>query len=243
LKIMQADPSTLLDRLSLQLPLIGFYDAPDPAPFEPIVQPASGACIFSHYERWLAGEMLQLTQDEFGCRGAGRWLCGSQAFGGDNFIGFLVDTEGLKDSHELMAESVENSHFYHMENPSLFIGPLHEDQWVYLKTVTFLVNPDQLAALAVGAQYHASVADPPPVIAPFGSGCSQLINFPDLSAPQAIIGATDIAMRHHLPPEILLFTVTRSMFERLCSLDERSFLFKGFWDRLKKARAATTGDN
>jgi hypothetical protein len=60
--------------------------------------------------------------------------------------------------------------------------------------------------------------------------------FEDLTVPQAIIGATDIAMRRYLPPHILAFTVTKPMYERLCALDERSFLYKQFWGDLRKAR-------
>jgi len=90
--------------------------------------------------------------------------------------------------------------------------------------------------LMVGAQYHSSPDDPPPVIAPFGAGCMELLPFKDLSIPQAAMGATDIAMRRHLPPDILAFSVTKPMFERLCSLDERSFLYKPFLKNLKKAR-------
>ncbi len=55
---------------------------------------------------------------------------------------------------------------------------------------------------------------------------------------RAVIGATDIAMRRHLPPDVLAFTVTRAMYERLCSLDERSFLGKRFWRDLCAARTA-----
>ena len=99
----------------------------------------------------------------------------------------------------------------------------------------FYVTPDQLGVLALGAQYHSAPGDPPPVIAPFGSGCMHLVSlFDDLSIPQALVGATDIAMRHYLPPEVLAFTVTRPMFEQLCALDERSFLYKPFCLSLDK---------
>jgi len=54
--------------------------------------------------------------------------------------------------------------------------------------------------------------------------------------PQASIGATDIAMHQYLPPDILAFVVTKPMFRQLCSLDERSFLYKSFLQNLKKAR-------
>jgi len=103
--------------------------------------------------------------------------------------------------------------------------------------VTFFANPDQLALLAIGAQYESAPSDPPPVIAPFGSGCMQLVGvFADLDEPQAAIGSTDIAMRQHLPPDVLAFTVTKPMYERLAALDERSFLTKPFWKRLRAAR-------
>jgi hypothetical protein len=152
------------------------------------------------------------------------------------FIKFLADDEGLKASHALMEKWIDARRTYPTENAHLFFGPLKESAWPYARTVTFLVNPDQLSALAIGAQYRSAPDDPPPVIAPFGSGCSQLVPFKDLTMAQASIGATDIAMRQHLPADILTFTVTRSMFKQLCELDERSFLYKPFLERLKKAR-------
>jgi hypothetical protein len=99
------------------------------------------------------------------------------------------------------------------------------------------VNPDQLGMLILGAQYNSAPGDPPPVIAPFGSGCMQLVSlFEDLGVPQAVVGATDIAMRRYLPPEILAFTVTKPLFEQLCALDQKSFLYKPFWAGLQHAR-------
>jgi hypothetical protein len=116
------------------------------------------------------------------------------------------------------------------------IGKLREDLWDYLKTITFVVNPDQLSALMTGAQYFAGPDDPTPVICPFGSGCSLFVMFEDFDKPQAILGATDMAMRDRIGPCDNLFTVTKSMFEQLCSLDEKSFLFKPFWQRLRESR-------
>jgi hypothetical protein len=114
---------------------------------------------------------------------------------------------------------------------------LREDQHEYLKTITFYVNPDQLSVLMLGAQYNSAPGDPLPVIAPFGSGCMELVPlFEDLNIPQAMIGATDIAMRQNMAPVILAFTVTKPMFKQLCELDEKSFLYKPFWKNLRKAR-------
>ncbi len=231
-----ADPSRLLDRLDIRLPLIGFYDAPEPALFGPLVEPGPGQCVFCAYRDWLAGKTLHLTRDRYGCGGAANSLFGLQTRPKDEFIKFLADDEGLKASRALMEKWLEVRKTYRAENGHIFIGPLRESAWPFAKTVTFLVNPDQLAALAVGAQYRAAPEDPPPVIAPFGSGCSQLVPFADLALGQASIGSTDIAMREHVPPNIMAFVVTRKMFESLCALDERSFLDKPFLERLKKAR-------
>ncbi len=236
---MQPDPSHLLDIIGPDIPLVGFYDGPDPAPFSPLVSPVPGqrACIFGFYRNWLDGETLHITAENFGCGGAGRALCGVETRSREDFVRFLVDDEGLKASHELMNQWLDYRPPYEQEHPHLLIGPLRPEQYAYLKTVTFYVNPDQFSILTLGAQYHSAPGGPPPVIAPFGSGCAQLISlFDDLDLPQAVAGATDIAMRQHLPPDLLAFTVTRPLFEQLCALDEQSFLYKPFWQRLKRAR-------
>jgi hypothetical protein len=235
-KEVQPNPERLRKRLNIGLPLIAFYDAPDPALFGPLVEPGPRQCVFCFYKDWLAGKTLHLTRERYGCGGAGSSLFGIQSRPKKEFIKFLADDEGLKASRALMEKWIDARRAYRAENSHLFIGPLIENAWAYAKTVTFLVNPDQLSALAIGAQYHSAPDDPPPVIAPFGSGCSQLAPFKDLTIPQASIGSTDIAMRQHIPADVINFSVTRSMFRQLCELDERSFLYKPFLERLKEAR-------
>jgi hypothetical protein len=236
---MQPDPGRLLEKLGITTPLMGFYDAPDTSTFKPLVrvEPGEQTCIFSFYKNWLRGETLHLTKDSFGCRGAGSCLFGVATRSPEAMVTFLVDEEGLKGSRELMKRWVERRGNYHPEHPNLLIGPLRPDQYRYLKTVTFYVDADQLAALILGANYNAGPDDPPAVMAPFGSGCSQLLPlFADLEVPQAMVGATDIAMRQWLPANTIAFTVTKPMFMQLCDLDERSFLYKRFLPRLQEAR-------
>lgn len=232
---MNPDPTVLLERLFIENPLIGLYDTPSKEPFEPFVKPDQ--CIFSSYTHWLDGKSIFITEDNFTCGGAGYSYFGVQQRSREDFIKFLAETEGLKASRELMSGWLEHYSTYEKENDYIVIGPLKDDQYRYLKTVTFFVDPDQLSALMTGAQYESQPEDPSPVISPFGSGCSMLVSlFSDLEIPQAIVGSTDMAMRHYLPRDILSLTVTRPMFERLCGLDERSFLFKPFWKRLMKER-------
>lgn len=234
------DCRNLLETAGIETVSIGFYDAPDPHPFTPTIEPPPGgsrACVFAFYEQWQQGQTLHITRQRYGCRGAAHWLFGLETRSRQSFVEFLADDEGLKSSRELMSCWLDHHHPYGQQHPHILIGPLQEGQYEHLRSVTFFVNPDQLSLLMLGAQYHSRPGDPLPVIAPFGSGCMQLVTlFHNLDIPQAVLGATDIAMRRYLPLDVLALTVTKPMFEQLCGLDERSFLHKPFWARLQKAR-------
>jgi hypothetical protein len=230
----QPDPSFLLGKSGITYPLIGFYDVPEYKDFEPVVR--SRTCVFAYFKQWLKGKSVLVSKEQYGCPGAGKWLCSVQTGSREHYIEFLADEEGLKANHELMGLWLDAEKPYHPQHENLLIGPLQSGQYEYLKSVTFFVNPDQLSILSIGAQLH-SRPDENPVIAPFGSGCMQLVSlFEDLDKPQAIIGATDMAMRKYTPPDLLAFTVTRPMFELLCALDKNSYLEKRFLKELKKAR-------
>ncbi len=232
---MQPDPTKLMKMTGITTCLTGFYDTPDIAPFAPFAEPK--ACFFAAWKDWMNGKSVVLRKDKFDCPGSGMHLCGVHSRSRDEMLTFLVEIEGLKAERDLMAEWLQTNKSYRMTHDNIVIGPLKPDQYAYLKTVTFWVNPDQLSLLSIGAQYRAKPGDPAPVLARFGSGCMQQVNlFDNLDVPQAMIGATDIAMRQHLPPDILAFTVTKPLFELLCSLDEKCFLYKPFWKNLQASR-------
>jgi len=183
---MPPDPTRLLNKAGMTHPLIGLYDAPDPSPFEPLVMPTPGkwACVFMFYRKWLDGHTLQVTRENFGCGGAGYWLCHVETRTREDFIKFLAEDEGLKSSPELMNRWLDYRRPYEQDHPNLFIGPLKDDQYEYLRSVTFYVNPDQLGLLMTGANYENAPDDPPAVIAPFGSGCSLMLGlFDDVDIP------------------------------------------------------------
>lgn len=237
---MQPDPSIILERLSITEPLIGFYDAPDPAPFKPLVLPGSRRCIFGSLKKWRQGKTLHLTREKHGCGGG--ILFGEWEDGRDALVTFLCEEEGLRANRELMEQWLDSSPGYHPIHANLLIGPLRPDQYEYLRTVTFYVNADQLAVLCMGASYYSRPDDITPVLAPFGSGCGQLTAlFDDIDAPQAVIGATDHSLRRFLEPWMLAFTVTRPMFDLLCRWgdDRKSSLHSEFTDTLVRARGGS----
>jgi len=232
---MQPNYNFLIEQTGIKFRLVGFYDTPDVSKF--ILVKKATTCVFAYFTQWEKGKSVLLTKNQFGCPGAGSWLCNVKTRSRKEYIQFLADEEGLKVNHKLMDQWLDFVQPYKQENKNLLIGPLVKTQYKFLKTVTFFVNPDQLSMLMIGAQLFAEPSDPAPVVAPFGSGCMQLVSlFNDLEVPQAMIGATDMAMRKYLPPEILAFTVTKKMFEQLCSLDQHSYLEKRFIKGLKRAR-------
>jgi len=236
---MHPDPTFLLENAGVTIPLIGFYDTPDPSAFEPIVSPVEGrwACLYMFYKSWLKGKTLHLTKENNGCGGASTYLFGVKTRSRHEYIDFLYGEEGLKVSGELMGQWIDQAPPYKPEHPNIIVGPLKDDQYEHLKTVTFFINPDQLSLFVVGAYYHQGMPSPELIKVPFAAGCGQLAPlFDDLESPKAIIGATDIAMRKFLPSDIIAFTVTKPMYQQLCALDETSFLVKPFWQDLKKAR-------
>ena len=245
---MAPDPTKLLEIAGIQNPLIGFYDVSNPTPFEPFVKPKR--CFFSSYEDWLKGNSVCISKNEASCQGGGYWIggvlpawavksAGTEGAPRETFARSLNQREGFKSSDELMCQWLENQKPYLIKNGYVVMGPLKNGQFEHLRTVTFYVNPDQISLLILGAEYHNASVNNTPVTAPFGSGCGQmaaLFGDPDADTPKAVIGATDIAMRDSLPPDILAFTVNKPMFKQLCELDESSFLHKHFWKKLRKAR-------
>lgn len=234
---MHPNPAYLLERLRMEQPLLGLYDAPDPGAFAPLAEPRGRACVFSFHPHWLRGETLHLTAERHGCGGCGHWWFGLEGRSREAYITFLAEEEGLRASRELMGAWLDRTRPYEPAHGHLLLGPLRPDRQEHLLTVTFLADPDQLSVLLAGAYYRSGPDDPPAVRAPFGAGCMELLTLlENLEAPQAVVGATDLAMRRHLPPNLLAFTVTKPMFRRLCELDGRSFLDKPFLRALWKSR-------
>jgi len=54
---------------------------------------------------------------------------------------------------------------------------------------------------------------------------------------RAVIGATDLAMRRHLPPDILSLTVTPARFEQMLTFPDDCFLYHPWWNELMDFRA------
>jgi hypothetical protein len=239
---MQPDYSYLVEKLDLSYPLIGVYDSDNNQLFKDFEEPGPSkhVCIFAYYKAWLNGKMARLSDSNYGCGGCGTWWFNQNTRSREEYLDFLANDEGLKDSEELMGEWFDKVERFKPKNKYLFIGPLVSKAYHLLETVTFFVNPDQLSVLFTGANYFSRFSDKPPVVAEFGSGCMQMLTLlADHDKPKAMIGSTDMAMRLYLPHDVMAFTVNKPMFDDLCKLDDRSFLGKPFLQNLRKSRGGS----
>jgi hypothetical protein len=233
----------LREKLRLETPLIGVYDsAPDPS-FGPMIEAKGRTCRFAFYQHWLKGKTLVLRKDGGGC-GGGQIALGLKKEYPDYMAHFLSDGkgapmgEGLKAGPEIVQEFLDKAESPDLSGDTVLIGPLRLDRWDSVRSVTFLVDPDRLAALMTLSAFWSP--DTRLVSAPFSSGCGMLwreLEYEGIDRP--VIGATDLAMRKYLPPEVMAFSVTPARFEQMLSFPDDSFLDKEWWNDLMDHRERT----
>ncbi len=108
------------------------------------------------------------------------------------------------------------------------------------KSIILLVDPDQLSALVVLANYGRETGDN--VTMPMGAGCHQTGIFVyregESDQPKAIVGLTDISARkitdRSLGKDILSFSVPYKMFMEMEENVEGSFLDRDSWAEVVK---------
>ena len=98
--------------------------------------------------------------------------------------------------------------------------------------VVFFAPPDVLSGLFTLANYD--VADPHCVIAPMGSGCASIINYPYVEAqsehPKCVLGMFDVSARPCVPAHHLTFAVPTKRFEQMVLNMDESFLVTESWN-------------
>ncbi len=105
--------------------------------------------------------------------------------------------------------------------------------------VIFFATADVLSGLFTLANYDAR--DPHAVIAPMGSGCSSIINYPLVESrtenPRCILGMFDVSARPYVPDNTLTFTIPMKRLEEMVANMDESFLITKSWEMVKKRMA------
>ena len=107
------------------------------------------------------------------------------------------------------------------------------------QTVVFFVNPDQLSALTVLANYGRD--DNENVIIPYAAGCQTIGIYPyreaKSSKPRAVVGLTDLSARVYIRkqlnnPNLMTFATPFVLFEEMEQNVSVSFLERQTWQSL-----------
>jgi uncharacterized protein (DUF169 family) len=210
-------------------------------------------CVASMLIAASKGRTAYFDRKTFGCPGGGTGL----GFG-DRYGSFPIDcllSTGNKEFAAMMggasSEMAEGERFY--KNPevarkwvnSLPFTDVPAEYVVFKplgqvagqdkpKLIVFFVNPDQLSALVVIAEYNRGTNQS--VTAPFGAACQSILfgyAEADKDNPRGVIGFFDISQRIHVDRETLSFTVPYKMFKEMEANIEGSFLETHAWRKLQ----------
>jgi uncharacterized protein (DUF169 family) len=150
--------------------------------------------------------------------------------------------EGYIKSPELVKKFVDNLPMIDVPAKYVTFKPLKDvdEEKEEPQVIVFTVNPDQLSALTVLANYERESFDN--VYAPFAAGCQTIgilaYQEREKDNPRAVIGLTDLSARTYstrqLGKDALTFAVPLKMFREMEGNIGGSFLERETWKKLVK---------
>jgi uncharacterized protein (DUF169 family) len=212
------------------LPSMGWYFAAT-KPDDSIVLPLDQwSCIFKHIHAVAKGAGLCFSKNHTGCNGAACYLGFRQI--GKNSGRFLASKEKFKKN------SAFGNAFYgqvNAERPGdkyLILSNLEQIEYsINIEVVNYWVTPLSLAGLVTLANFDSPQNNN--TIIPFASGCQSMWTLPykerKKKEPKAVIGAMDPAMRRHIKPDTILFSVSAGRFHEMAKNISLSFASEDNW--------------
>ncbi len=226
-----------------ELPITFYYT--DEEGHAEAVKPGSvPRCVIGALAKARKGQSLCFDVDAVGCPGGKRYLGFADEIMPD-FEYFLsygipgkLEGERYKKSPEMVRDFMKN-HSPVMKAPGRFIV---FKRWDMLQqadspeVVIFFARPDVLSGLYTLASFDETEQNM--VIAPFGSGCSSIVQYPYLEVnspnPKGVIGMFDVSARPYVPDDMLTFAAPISKFTRMIDNMEESFLITPSWAEVQK---------
>lgn len=225
-----------------ELPIC-FYYTDEEGHGEKVTPGSVSRCLIAALAEVRNGRSLCFDVDSIGCPGGRRYAGFTERLMPD-FEYFLscgipgkMEGERYKKSPELVKEMMRLAPVF--KAPARFIV---FKRWDRLEqsdnpdVVIFFAQPDVLAGLFTLANFEE--AEPNGVIAPFGAGCSSIIQHPYLEGksarPRCVIGMFDVSARPHAPPNTLSFSTPMAKFMRMVGNMNESFLITDSWRKVQK---------
>jgi hypothetical protein len=232
---------------SAEWPVAFYYTDEEPPAAEAVVPPAH-RCLIGALAPVRAGQIWRLSSTTPGC------------FGGKRFTGFStklrpkfeyflscgipgeLEGERYKKSPEMVKALLQQPS---LQAPGKYLVFKRwdmlqaEDQPVAL---IFFAPPDVLSGLFTLANYDEE--DLLSVIAPMGSGCASIVQYPlresQSDHPRAVLGMFDVSARPQVAGQTLTFTIPWQKFTRMVANMDESFLITESWAIVRARLAGET---
>jgi uncharacterized protein (DUF169 family) len=205
--------------------------------------PASpSSCVICQLQTVRRGKSLCLSLETVRCSGGKRYL-GFKSTLRPNFEYFLscgipgeMEGERYKQSPELVAEQMKHQPAFQAPGRYIVFKRWDKlDESDEPAVVIFFAPPDLLSGLFTLAGFDE--AAPEAVIAPFGSGCASIVQYPYFEGlsphPRAVLGLFDVSARPCVPAGVLTFAVPWPKFVRMVANMDESFLITASWAKVQ----------
>jgi hypothetical protein len=222
---------------------IAFYYTDDAGRAEVVTPGSVPRCFIGALARVRRGRSLSFEKESVGCAGGRRYL-GFADHLRPNFEYFLscgipgqMEGERYKKSPELVKETMKGWPVFRAAGRYVVFKRWDNlDEADDPAVVIFFAEPDVLAGLFTLASFDEAGQNL--VFAPFGSGCSTIVQYPYLEAgvphPRAVIGMFDVSARPFVPKNVISFAAPMSKFTRMIDNMEESFLTTASWAKVQK---------
>ncbi len=207
-------------------------------------------CLIGNLRRVRDGFAYVYSAETPGCTGGKRYSGFSQALR-PKFEYFLscgipgeVEGERYKKTPELVKAYLETHPAFQAPGKHLIFkrwDKVAPDEQPL--AVIFFATPDVLAGLYTLANYDWT--DPYGVIAPMGSGCASIVQYPlgeaSSAQPRCVLGMFDVSARPHVPGDTLTFAVPMRRFEQMVLNMDESFLITASWQAVRSRLSDAPG--
>jgi uncharacterized protein (DUF169 family) len=224
------------------LPLAFYYDdSPQNAEYAGI--PGNHRCVICELAKVRRGASLYFDINSVGCGGGRRYFGFTKELRA-NFKYFLscglegeIEGERYKKTPELVVEHLKQQKIFTAPAKNIVFKRIDKlDEKDEPLVVIFFAKPDTLAGLFTLANFDQ--AERNGVVAPFGSGCSSIVQDPyqELIAgsDRAVLGMFDVSARPCVPADVLTLSVNWPKFEGMVGNMDESFLITESWKKVKK---------
>lgn len=157
----------------------------------------------------------------------------------------LTEGERFLKSPAVVRKFLKNLPVYDAKDRYIVMKPVHEvEDGEEVKSVVFVANADQIAALSTLANYGTANVRDGIIVAAAAAGCQAMgvctYAEGESSAPRAVVGLTDLsarqAVRTTLGKDVLTFSVPFALYREMEQNVSGSFLELDLWKGLRDSR-------